>query len=151
MAALSARGWMLGVAESLTGGDLTSAVVSVPGASHVLRGGFVVYATDLKATVLGVDTDLLAQEGPVHPRVASQMARGVRVAAGAPGSPTQVGVATTGVAGPEPQGPHPVGRVFVAVSTPTLERVEQYEFTGDRRDVRATAVLAALRLLQVSL
>lgn len=135
------RGWSLGVAESLTGGAVTSALVAVPGASAVLRGGVVAYATDLKASLLGVPDGLLADVGPVAPATAEAMADGVRAATGA-----DVGLATTGVAGPDPQDGHPPGLVFVAVRTPDAVAVERLELTGDRAAVRGGAVAAVLRL-----
>jgi nicotinamide-nucleotide amidase len=102
LALLRERGLTLAVAESLTGGALCDAFVSVPGASAVLRGAVVAYATPVKASVLGVDAALLEREGPVHPDVARAMADGVRRVLAVDGRPADVGVATTGVAGPEP-------------------------------------------------
>lgn len=99
------------VAESLTGGSVLDALVAVPGASVALRGGVVAYARELKHDVLGVDADLLAQRGAVHPDVALAMADGVRRLARA-----DLGVATTGVAGPGPDGPNPAGEFHVAVT-----------------------------------
>jgi nicotinamide-nucleotide amidase len=98
----------LAVAESLTGGLLLATLISVPGASKVVRGGVVAYATDLKATLLGVDADLLDRVGAVDPTVAEAMAVGVRSRLDA-----DYGVSTTGVAGPDPQDGHSVGTVFV--------------------------------------
>ena len=97
LAALESRGETLAVAESLTGGLLAATLVDVPGASRVFRGGLVVYATDLKATLADVPAELLAAEGPVHPAVATALAVGARRRCGA-----DWGVATTGVAGPDP-------------------------------------------------
>jgi nicotinamide-nucleotide amidase len=77
---LRSQGRTLAVAESLTGGLLADAFVRVPGASAVLLGGVVAYATPVKHTVLGVDADLLDREGPVDPEVARQMADGSRPA-----------------------------------------------------------------------
>lgn len=151
LATLRARRWRLGVAESLTGGALASAFVSIPGASDVLRGGVVAYATDLKTSLLGVDAELLEREGAVHPDVAIQMARGIRVATAAVGAVTEVGIATTGVAGPDPQDGAPVGRVYVAVVTPERESVAEYQLAGERSAVREGAVEAALALLRISL
>ncbi len=108
---LTERGQSAAVAESLTGGLLAAALTSVPGASAAFRGGVVVYATDLKAAVLGVPADLLARHGAVHPGVAAAMAAGVRRLMGA-----TVGAATTGVAGPDPADGQPVGTVYIAVS-----------------------------------
>ncbi|MFC8733349.1 CinA family protein [Luteimicrobium sp. NPDC057192] len=136
-----AQGWTLGVAESLTGGALTSALVEVPGASAVLRGGVVAYATDLKARLLGVDGELLSRLGPVAGPTALAMAAGVRRATG-----SDVGVATTGVAGPDPQDGHAPGLVFVAVVAPGSTVVRELHLDGGRAAVRASAVDAALTL-----
>jgi PncC family amidohydrolase len=106
---LTQRGGTVAVAESLTGGLLVAALVGVPGASKVVRGGVVAYMTDLKATLLDVDPDLLARAGAVDRDVALAMARGAARRLGA-----DYGVATTGVAGPDPQDGHPVGEVWVA-------------------------------------
>ncbi|WP_418277259.1 CinA family protein [Isoptericola jiangsuensis] len=141
LAAAAARGWTLGVAESLTGGAVAAELVEVPGASRVLRGGVVAYATDLKASLLAVDADLLAARGAVDPDVALAMAAGVRHAVGA-----DVGLATTGVAGPDPQDGVEPGVVFVAVEAPTGRRVRRLELPGDRAGVRAGARRAVLRL-----
>jgi len=140
--ALRARGWTLAVAESLTGGLLSARVVDVPGASSVHRGAVVAYATDLKADLLGVPSDLLAERGPVDPDVAGAMALGVRVRLGA-----DVGVATTGVAGPEPQDGRPPGTVHVAVVTPATHEVRSLRLGGDRAQIRSATVDEALGLL----
>src|SRR5271170_1888146 len=108
---LSARGETIALAESLTGGMLAAALTAIPGASAAFRGGLVTYATDLKATLLGVPPALLDRHGAVHPAVAAAMAEGVRHRLAA-----AVGAATTGVAGPDPQDGQPVGTVYVAVS-----------------------------------
>jgi nicotinamide-nucleotide amidase len=141
LAALERRGWTVAVAESLTGGQVVARLVDVPGASRTVRGGVVAYATDVKRSVLGVDAALLAAEGAVHPEVARQMARGVRAVVGA-----DVGLATTGVAGPDPQDGREPGTVHVAVVTPAGERVISLALTGDRPQVREQAVDAVLDL-----
>jgi nicotinamide-nucleotide amidase len=141
LAALGRRGWTIGTAESLTGGLLVAALVDVPGASAHVRGGIVAYATDLKQSVLGVDPGLLAAVGAVDAEVARQMAEGVRGVLGA-----DVGVATTGVAGPDPQDGQAVGTVFVAVATPESTVVADLAFAGSRAEIRADTVAAALRL-----
>jgi nicotinamide-nucleotide amidase len=141
LAALRVRGETLAVAESLTGGLLAATIVDVPGASRVFRGGLVVYATELKATLAGVPADLLAERGPVDPDVAAHLARGARERCGA-----HWGLSTTGVAGPEPQGSAAVGTVFVAVSGP-VDRVRALRLDGSRAQIRAGAVAAALDLL----
>jgi nicotinamide-nucleotide amidase len=141
---LVARGWTVAAAESLTGGLVSATLISVPGASACVRGGVVAYATPLKHSLLGVDAALLAAEGAVHPQVARQMADGVRVAAAVDGSPAEVGIATTGVAGPSAQDGRPVGTVHVAVSTPAGTRVRSLALFGTRAQIRAEATRAAL-------
>ena len=118
VAALRERGWTLGVAESLTGGAVAAEIVSVPGASAALWGAVVAYATPVKHTLLGVDAGLLAAHGPVHPDVAVQMAEGVRRAVAVDGRPADVGISTTGIAGPDSPDGQPVGTVHVGVVTP---------------------------------
>lgn len=146
VARLGELGWTLGVAESLTGGLVVASIVEVAGASKVLRGGIVAYATDLKAKLLGVDETLLAAHGPVHPRVARQMADGVRRAVGQGTDTADVGIATTGIAGPLSPDGQPVGTVHIAVSTPLGSRVESLVLEGDRAQIRAAAVVRAIRL-----
>ena len=143
---LGELGWTVAVAESLTGGLVVSSIVSVPGSSAVLRGGVVAYATDVKAALLGVDETLLSAHGPVHPRVARQMADGVRRTLGHDGLPADVGIATTGIAGPVSPDGQPVGTVHVAVSTPLGSRVESVQLAGDGAAIRAEAAALAVRL-----
>ncbi len=148
---LGAEHRTLAVAESLTGGLLTDAFVQVPGASAVLLGGVVTYATELKHEVLGVEAALLEAEGPVHPEVARQMADGVRRALAIRGRIADVGVATTGVAGPDPQGGRSPGTVFVGVAIGSRRVAATRVFEGDRAAVRAAAVALALDTLLTEL
>ena len=139
---LTAMGKTVAVAESLTGGLVAAALTSVPGASVVVRGGVIAYATELKAALLGVPADLLARHGAVDPDVAAAMARGVRERLGA-----TYGVATTGVAGPGPAEGKPQGTVFVAVEGPGGPAGAGLQLAGDRRQVREKSVLSVLSLL----
>ncbi|MDR6868676.1 nicotinamide-nucleotide amidase [Microbacterium resistens] len=143
---LRARGLTLGIAESLTGGALSAALVAVPGASDVLRGAVVAYATPVKHSLLGVDERLLAENGAVDPEVARQMARGVRSALSVAGSPADVGISTTGVAGPAPQDGKPVGTVHIGISWGDAVTSRAFRFDGDRSEIRAATVRAALSL-----
>jgi nicotinamide-nucleotide amidase len=145
--ALRDRGWTLAVAESLTGGLLADAFVRVPGASAVLVGGVVAYATPVKHSLLGVDAGLLERNGPVDPEVARQMADGVRRAVAVEGRPADVGVSTTGVAGPEGQGGRPPGTVWVGVAVGERLVARGATLPGDRAEVRAGAVRLALDAL----
>lgn len=146
IARLKELNWTVAVAESLTGGLVSASLVSVPGASAVVRGAIVAYATDVKQSLLGVEATLLAAHGPVHPRVARQMAEGARRALGAAGETADVGIATTGIAGPVSPDGQPVGTVHVAVSTPLGSRVESVVLTGTRDEIRAEAAALAVRL-----
>lgn len=144
LAALRGRGLTLATAESLTGGLVGGALTAVAGSSDVYRGGIVCYATDLKASLVGVPDDLLAAHGPVAPETAAALAVGAARACGA-----DVGIATTGVAGPSPQDGHPVGEVYVAVSVPGGEpRVRRLDLTGTRDEIRGQTVDAVLELLR---
>jgi nicotinamide-nucleotide amidase len=139
---LTAAGQTLAVAESLTGGLVTAALTDVAGASAVVRGGVVAYASDIKGRVLGVDEAVLARVGAVDADVAEQMAGGVRSLMGA-----TYGLATTGVAGPDPADGKAVGTVYVAVAGPGSSRVKALRLSGDRQGIRADTVLAVLALL----
>lgn len=140
-------GWTIAVAESLTGGLLVSSLISVSGASACVRGGVVAYDTALKHSLLGVDAGFLAAHGAVQPKVARLMADGVREAAAVDGVRADVGVSTTGVAGPDPQDGQPVGTVYIGVSTALGSRVESLQLTGSRERIREQTVRRALRLV----
>ena len=129
-------------AESLTGGSVCAALVDVPGASAVVRGGVVSYHRDVKVALLGVDPERLATHGAVDRQVAAQMAAGARAATGA-----DLAVATTGVAGPEPHDGQPVGTVWIGIAGPAGTRAVLHRFAGDRDAVRAAAREAALAAL----
>lgn len=111
--ALTAAGLTVATAESLTAGLAAATLADVPGASATLQGGVVAYQNHVKADVLGVDRGLLAECGAVDPAVARQMAAGARRLAGA-----DVGVSTTGVAGPEPHQGRSVGTVYLGLAVP---------------------------------
>ena len=140
--ALRAAHRTVAVAESLTGGLVAAALTDVPGASASFRGGVVTYATELKASLLGVDRGMLARHGAVYAPVAAAMAAGVRTRLGA-----TYGVATTGVAGPEPANGQPVGTVHIAVSAADDTVVRTVVLTGDRHLIRRLTVEHALGLL----
>ena len=140
----------LAIAESLTGGLLTSAFVDVPGASKVLLGSIVAYQSELKHELLGVSRVLLATQGAVDPEVAAQMAIGVRARLAQKMGLHEdqvIGLATTGVAGPESQDGKPAGQVFVAVSMSDGDFVYPLSLSGNRDEVRKSAVSEALGLL----
>ncbi|MBT2481327.1 CinA family protein [Streptomyces sp. ISL-94] len=143
---LAERDQTLAVAESLTGGMVAAALTAVPGASRSFRGSVTAYATELKHRILGVDAGLLAAEGAVNVQVAEEMAAGVRRVMGA-----SWGIATTGVAGPDPQDGQPVGTVFVAVAGPGIRNTARLRLNGSRAEIRRESARTVLELLSSEL
>jgi nicotinamide-nucleotide amidase len=140
---LREREQTVATAESITAGLVCAVLTSVPGSSAVVRGGLVVYATELKSVLAGVDPGLLARHGTVHPEVALRLAEGARDRCGA-----TWGVGLTGVAGPGPQDGVPAGVVHLALAGPDGESVPwDLRLAGDRHEVRQGAVRAAVNLL----
>lgn len=138
--ALRSRGWTLATAESLTAGMLSSTVAGVPGASDVLRGGLVVYATDLKAALAGVPEAVLERHGAVSGETARALAEAAARQCGA-----SVGIGLTGVAGPGRQEGHPVGTVHIGIRVPDVEPWSvMVSLPGDRGAIRTAACSAAL-------
>ena len=140
--ALLARGETVAAAESLTAGLFCATLAEVPGASATLRGGVVVYATELKAVLAGVPGDLLAALGPVSPETARALAEGVRERCG-----STWGIGLTGVAGPDPVDGHGPGTVYLGVSDGQRTDVVELDLPGERADVRRGAVTAAVAAL----
>ncbi|MDP3969377.1 MAG: CinA family protein [Nocardioides sp.] len=145
-AVLEQRGLTVACAESLTGGELAGALSAAPGASGMFRGGVVAYASDVKVSLLGVAQETVDTDGVISDACAAEMARGVRRLLGA-----DLGLATTGVAGPVEQEGKPVGRVHVAVATADGVHARELSFAGTRAEIRASTVDAvvawALRLV----
>ena len=141
-AALLRRRETVAAAESLTAGLFCARLAEVPGASGTLRGGVVVYATDLKTALAGVPADLLAAHGPVSPETAAALAEGVRLRCAA-----TWGVGLTGVAGPDPVDGHGPGRVYLGLSDGARTDVVRLDLPGDRAEVRSAAVDAAVDAL----
>ncbi len=148
IATLTRRGQRLAVAESLTGGLLIAELIAVPGASAVVVGGVVAYDTQLKSSILHVDSGLLAAQGAVHPDVAEQMATGVRVALAVASGPPEIGISTTGVAGPEPQDGQSVGTVYLGFAIESEVSVTRLALSGSRHDIRVATVAASLSELR---
>jgi nicotinamide-nucleotide amidase len=138
---LRERGLTLATAESLTGGLLGGRITGVPGASDYYLGGVVAYATDAKASQLGVDPDLLAADGPVSEPVAAAMAEGVRKVFGA-----DLGLAATGVAGPTEQSGRRVGTLCLGVADAAGTATQTLTAPGDRTQVRLWTCSVALDL-----
>lgn len=142
IAGLRHCGDTVATAESLTGGLVCAVLTSVPGSSAVVRGGLIVYATALKASLAGVDAEALRRLGAVDPLIAEQLATGARDRCAA-----TWGIGLTGVAGPDPQDGIAPGTVHVGVAGPDGVRVTSIEAHGDRHEVRSAAVGTALAQL----
>lgn len=141
---LEKRSWSLGLAESITGGMIGEMITRVPGASRTFMGSIVSYSNDMKVQVLGVSEKTLEQYGAVSHLCARQMATGTCRAAKA-----DVGLAVTGVAGPEGGTPEkPVGTFFVGLATPDLVISRGFLLPGAREWVRTLAAMQALDLLR---
>ena len=135
---LEARGMTVAVAESLTGGLVASRIVSVPGSSEWFKGGVVAYDSQVKFEVLGVP------EGPViSEATAKAMAEGVRRLLGA-----DVGLATTGVAGPTEQEGHPPGTVWLGIAVGDTVEATHLKLPGDRERVRQLTVISLMDRLR---
>ncbi len=135
-------GLSLGVAESLTGGLVSARLVNIPGASDVFQGSVISYADNVKRNLLGVTAKHVISE-----ETAAQMAQGVCKATG-----SEVGIAITGVAGPDEQDGQPVGTVCFGLSLPgkPAEAVST-RFLGGRQTIRHLATISLLNLLRLKL
>ncbi|AKK11307.1 competence/damage-inducible protein CinA-like protein [Corynebacterium uterequi] len=142
---LSRLGQTVATCESLTAGLCAATLAGVPGASKVLRGGLITYATELKRDLAGVDPDVLAAVGPVAAATAREMADGAARRCGATWA-----LALTGVAGPDPQDGHPVGELFVGVHGPHGTYHRHVMLSGTRQEIREAAVAVALAELRHS-
>lgn len=140
---LRTRGLTVAVAESLTGGLLGAELSMLPGSSTTYLGGVTAYATPLKTRLLGVSEDLLREAGAVDPRVALEMAEGVRERLGA-----SYGLAVTGVAGPDPQDGKPVGTVHLAVAGPNGSRVISPRLPVPADGVRARPLVRRMTVVR---
>jgi len=143
---LKARRLTIAVAEAGTEGLLAYLLTSIPGSSAYFTGGVLPYARSLKRNMLGVSEATLAAHGSVHETTATEMALRVRDLCG-----TDIGVSTTGVAGPGGGTPQrPVGLFYIAVSCRDgYQRCREYRFPSEERTAnREAAARAALALLK---
>ncbi len=147
---MSERVLSMSTAESCTGGALSEAITSVPGASNMFLGGAVTYSEELKRKLLGVKQETLEKYTVYSRETALEMSRGVRELTGA-----DVGVGITGIAGPGGgTEDKPVGTVFVAVSCEGGETVKDLALYNevfyeklDRRSIRELTVLRSLQMV----
>lgn len=140
-------GWRVAVAESCTGGLLGAHLTEVPGSSGWVEGGATVYSNALKTTLARVPAELIEKHGAVSEQVARALAAGIREACN-----TEVGIGITGIAGPGGGSDEkPVGTVYLAIHTPTVQACRRAAFTGDRTVVRQQSVTGALDMLRLAL
>lgn len=132
----------LSTAESCTGGLLSGRIINVSGASEVFKEGFVTYSNEAKEKTLNVPHEILSEYGAVSSQTAEAMAKSCALAAG-----TDVGIATTGIAGPDGGTiEKPVGLVYIACYYKGKTTVEKYNFKGNRAKIREVAVAKAIDL-----
>jgi PncC family amidohydrolase len=143
VAEMNRRGLSLSVAESVTGGLINSFLTDVPGASAVLQGGVVAYSSAMKSKVLGVSQELIEKEGVVSAATASAMAQAVRRLCS-----TDIGLATTGEAGPQAATDAPVGTVFIGLAVGEETYTFERRYFGDREIIRRRSSLAAIDILR---
>ena len=138
------RGLHVGVAESCTGGLITSRLTDVPGSSRYVDASVVTYSNHAKSDFLDVDPALIAEHGAVSEPVAIAMAEGIRRRA-----PADVGIGVTGIAGPSGGTPDkPVGTVAIAVVAASGCRARTFRFHGDRSLVKFQAAQSALDMVR---
>jgi nicotinamide-nucleotide amidase len=134
------RAWQVALAESCTGGLVTSRLTDVPGASAYVNRTVVAYSNQAKTDLLGVSVELLTAHGAVSEPVAQAMAEGIRERAG-----VEVGIGITGIAGPTGGTPtKPVGTVCISVAVPDETVVRTFAFPGNRELVKMFAAVNAL-------
>lgn len=141
--AASAKGLHIATAESLTGGGVGAKLAQTPGASKVLLGGITAYQDQIKSQLVGASAQLIAQQSAVDAEVCAQLAQGVRSRfAGAMGLSESlvIGLATTGVAGPDAVSNKPVGQVFIGISSSAGVKVFGESFEGSRSDVISATI-----------
>ena len=136
---LSERNMTISVAESVTGGMISDRLVNVSGVSSVFAGGVVAYASGSKIKVLGVSEKTIKEKGVISEECVSEMADGVRRLFG-----TDIGIATTGVAGPSTVENQPIGTVWFGFSSKNSKRNWKRIYGGSRDDVRRAATNDAL-------
>ncbi len=142
-ALLRARGETLAAAESCTGGLIGKRLTDLPGVSAVYKGGAIVYTAESKTAVLGVPAALIEEKGVVSREVAVSLAENVRTRFGA-----DYGLGVTGLAGPDGDGAHPVGTVFVALAAPDGSFVRALQLGSGRERVRTSAAHHAFDMLR---
>jgi len=138
---LGQRHLTISVAESLTGGLVAASLTQIPGASAVFKGGIIAYRDEIKQQVLKVDPALITKFTSISEPVAQSMATNVRELMN-----TDIGIATTGVAGPDKSDGFAPGIVFVAISIGDHKICQKLELVGDRTQIRDQSVNEIFKL-----
>ncbi|MBI5399153.1 CinA family protein [Candidatus Saganbacteria bacterium] len=139
---LRKSGQTIAAAESLTGGLIAARLTDTAGSSEFFIGGIVCYHTRIKVVQLGVPAALISQYGVVSKEIAESMAENIRQK-----FHTDIGLASTGAAGPAPLPPAPVGRAYIALAANQGSECRELNLSGSRQEIREKAVQAALGLL----
>jgi len=143
-ALLKQRRLTLAVAESCTGGLISTRVTNIAGSSEYFECGAVVYSNRAKTEMIGVPANLLERNGAVSGEVAAAMAQGIRQAAG-----TTLGLSVTGIAGPGGgTEKKPVGLVYMSLASPQGVKTEEHNFFGDREQIRLRSSQMALDMVR---
>ncbi|MGB0909964.1 MAG: competence/damage-inducible protein A [Nitrospirales bacterium] len=142
---LKAVSLTLALAESCTGGLIGHRLTQIPGSSSFFDRGFICYSNQSKHDILGVPVKMLRRNGAVSAPVAKAMAVGARTQ-----SKSDIGLSVTGIAGPDGgSAKKPVGLVFIGIDGPYGTTSKQFQFYGDRQDVKTRASQAALNMLRL--
>lgn len=137
----------IAVAESCTGGLISSLITNVPGASKFFIEGIISYSNESKSKNLNVGPEAMKKYGAVSPQVAKEMAAGIRKKAD-----VDIGIGVTGIAGPAgATQKKPVGLVYIAISTKNKAACRQFSFLGTRVEIKSQAARAALDMLRCEL
>ena len=139
---MTERGLRLSTAESTVGGLIGHLLTNVPGSSRVFVGGITAYHGGAKTTLLHVDEQVRAEHGSVARETVRQMALGSREAFG-----VDVAVAESGMAQSRDPNDPPKGTYYIGIVADGYEKVERYEFDGDRESTKQQAAGEALRLV----
>lgn len=143
IASFQRTGWRLSLAESCTGGLIAATITAESGSSAILDTSIIAYSNKTKEELLGVPKQTMIDHGAVSAQVARHMADAARNVVW-----SDVGIGVTGVAGPDGGTAHkPVGRIYLAISSPLGEHAMEHDFEGDRDAVRSQTVAGALEVL----
>ena len=146
----TSKGVYLCAAESLTAGRVATAITQFPGASKVFLGSIVAYSDSSKSGILSVPEELIGDQTAVSESVALSMSQNCRKLfseANDLALDSVISVATTGVAGPDPVGPHPAGLVYISLSSRNGTYAKEFQFGGDREEVAGQSTAAAISML----